>query len=39
VGSYATALDTKGFSVTLIKADNEMIDLWDKKVKTVSMNW
>ena len=39
IGSYATSLDTKGFSISLIKSDDEIIKLWDKKVKTIGLNW
>ncbi|MBB5435585.1 dihydroxyacetone kinase subunit DhaK [Nocardiopsis composta] len=39
VGSYVTALDMRGCSVTLLRADDELVDLWDAPVRTPSLTW
>jgi len=39
VGSYITSLDMAGTSVTLLKADDELISLWDAPVRTPSLRW
>ncbi|PMO59571.1 dihydroxyacetone kinase subunit DhaK [Vibrio breoganii] len=39
VGEYCTALDMEGISITLLKADKEMIDLFDAPVNTAAMTW
>lgn len=38
-GSYVTALDMSGVSITLSKADEQMLDLWDAPVKTPGLTW
>ena len=37
VGSYVTSLDMAGCSVTLLKADDDLIDLWDHPVRTPAL--
>ncbi|KYG74647.1 dihydroxyacetone kinase DhaK subunit [Roseivirga ehrenbergii] len=37
VGSYITALDMQGCSITLVRADDEMIKLWDAPVNTAGL--
>ncbi|MEE1825772.1 dihydroxyacetone kinase subunit DhaK [Streptomyces sp. BE20] len=37
VGNYVTSLDMAGFSVTLTKADEELLDLWDAPVDTPAL--
>jgi len=37
VGNYITSLDMAGCSVTLLKADDEMIHLWDAPVVTAGL--
>ena len=39
VGSYITSLDMAGCSVTLLKADDEMLRLWDAPVSTPGLRW
>jgi dihydroxyacetone kinase-like protein len=39
VGSYITSLDMAGCSVTLLKADDEVIRLWDAPVNTSALRW
>ena len=39
VGSYMTSLDMAGCSVTLLKADDELLRLWDAPVHTPSLRW
>nr|BFE37386.1 dihydroxyacetone kinase subunit DhaK [Actinomadura rugatobispora] len=39
VGPYVTALDMKGMSITLVRADDELLDLWDAPVRTPALNW
>jgi dihydroxyacetone kinase-like protein len=37
VGSYVTSLDMAGCSVTLLKADDGLVDLWDHPVHTPAL--
>jgi dihydroxyacetone kinase-like protein len=39
VGPYVTALDMRGFSITLLRADDEFVDLWDAPVRTSALTW
>ncbi len=39
IGPYITSLEMQGVSITLLKMDDEMIELWDAPVKTPSMRW
>jgi dihydroxyacetone kinase-like protein len=39
VGPYITSLDMAGCSVTLLKADDEILRLWDAPVRTPAMWW
>jgi phosphoenolpyruvate---glycerone phosphotransferase subunit DhaK len=39
VGSYATSLDTHGFSLTLAALEAEELKLWDASVQTAALNW
>lgn len=39
VGSYMTSLEMQGCSITLLKLDDEMIQLWDAPVNTASWRW
>jgi dihydroxyacetone kinase-like protein len=39
VGSYVTSLDMAGCSVTLIRVDAELVDLWDAPVRTPALSW
>jgi dihydroxyacetone kinase-like protein len=39
VGSYVTSLDMNGLSVTLVRADDELVQLWDAPVRTPALCW
>jgi dihydroxyacetone kinase-like protein len=39
VGNYITSLDMAGCSVTLLRADDEMLSLWDDPVVTPGLRW
>jgi len=39
VGNYITSLDMAGCSVTMLRADDEMISLWDAPVETSGLRW
>jgi dihydroxyacetone kinase-like protein len=39
VGNLITSLDMAGMSVTILKADDEMIRLWEAPVKTPGLRW
>lgn len=39
VGDYITSLDMAGCSVTVLKADDELLGLWDAPVNTPGLRW
>jgi dihydroxyacetone kinase-like protein len=39
VGSYITSLDMAGCSVTLVRADDDVLRLWDAPVRTPGLRW
>ena len=39
VGNYITSLEMAGCSITLLRADQEMLSLWDDPVLTASLRW
>lgn len=39
VGNYVTSLDMPGCSLTLVRADDEMVRLWDAPVDTPALRW
>jgi dihydroxyacetone kinase-like protein len=39
VGNYITSLEMAGCSVTLLKADDELVRLWDAPVQTPGLRW
>jgi dihydroxyacetone kinase-like protein len=39
VGNYITSLEMAGFSVTLLRVDDELIRLWDAPVHTPALRW
>ena len=39
VGSYITSLEMAGCTITLVKADDEMLELWDAPVSTAALRW
>ena len=39
VGNYVTSLDMAGCSVSLLRLDDELLDLWDAPVDTPALHW
>ncbi len=39
VGNYITSLEMAGFSITLLKLDDELTQLWDAPVLTPALRW
>ena len=39
VGSYITSLEMAGFSVTLLKVDDDLLRWWDAPVHTAALRW
>lgn len=39
VGNYITSLEMQGCSITLLKADDDLLSLWDAPVKTPALRW
>ena len=39
VGNAITSLEMAGCSVTLLKADDELVSLWDDPVRTAALRW
>ena len=39
VGPYITSLEMQGISITLLRLDDELIDLWDAPVHTAALRW
>jgi dihydroxyacetone kinase-like protein len=39
VGPYITSLEMQGISLTALKLDDELIELWDAPVHTVALRW
>ena len=39
VGSYITSLEMQGISVTLLRLDDELTQLWDAPVHTAALRW
>ncbi|WP_203136944.1 dihydroxyacetone kinase subunit DhaK [Microbacterium sp. JZ31] len=39
VGDYITSLDMAGASLTLLRADDELLGLWDAPVETAALRW
>lgn len=39
VGNYITSLDMAGVSITICKADSQLIELWDAPVHTPGLRW
>jgi dihydroxyacetone kinase-like protein len=39
VGNHTTSIETQGFSVTCMKADQEMLSCWDAPVNTPALRW
>ena len=39
VGSYVTSLDMAGCSITLVRAQPDLLELWDAPVLTPGLRW
>ena len=39
VGNYITSLDMAGCAITLLRADDELLSLWDDPVRTPALRW
>jgi dihydroxyacetone kinase-like protein len=39
VGNYITSLDMAGCAITLLRADDELLSLWDDPVLTPALRW
>jgi dihydroxyacetone kinase-like protein len=39
VGNYVTSLDMAGCSVTVLRADDDILGLWDAPVSTPALRW
>jgi dihydroxyacetone kinase-like protein len=39
VGNYITSLDMAGCAITLLRADDELMSLWDDPVLTPALRW
>ncbi|MBE9376272.1 dihydroxyacetone kinase subunit DhaK [Saccharopolyspora sp. HNM0983] len=39
VGPFTTSLEMQGMSLTLLKLDQELVDLWDSPVHTAALRW
>lgn len=39
VGSYVTSLEMQGFSISVLKLDAELTELWDAPVQTAALRW
>ena len=39
IGNYITSLEMAGYSMTLLKADHELLTLWDAPVHTPALRW
>lgn len=39
VGPYITSLEMQGMSLTLLKLDDELTELWDAPVRTAALHW
>lgn len=39
VGSYVTSLEMAGLTITMVKADEELLELWDAPVNTPALRW
>ena len=39
VGNYITSLEMAGCSITMLKANDELLELWDAPVHTAGLRW
>jgi len=39
VGNYVTSLEMQGASISVLKLDDELTELWDAPVQTAALRW
>jgi dihydroxyacetone kinase-like protein len=39
VGNYITSLEMQGFSLTMMRVNKEIVELWDAPVFTPALKW
>lgn len=39
IGTYITAIEMQGMSITLLRMDDELLRLWDAPVNTPRLRW
>jgi dihydroxyacetone kinase-like protein len=39
VGTFATSLEMQGVSITILRLDDELLELWDAPVHTAALRW
>ncbi len=39
IGPYITSLEMQGMSITILKADDEILKYWDAPVNTPGLRW
>ncbi|HEV7956348.1 MAG TPA: dihydroxyacetone kinase subunit DhaK [Marisediminicola sp.] len=39
IGNYVTSLEMQGFSITVLRLDDELTQLWDAPVQTAALRW
>ena len=39
VGPYVTSLEMQGMSLTLLRLDDDLLELWDAPVRTAALRW
>jgi phosphoenolpyruvate---glycerone phosphotransferase subunit DhaK len=39
VGNYITALEMQGCSISVLRLDDELTELWDAPVHTAALRW
>ena len=39
VGNYTTSLEMQGMSLSVLKLDDELTELWDAPVQTAALRW
>ena len=39
IGPYMTSLEMAGFSITLLRLDDELVGYWDAPVNTPGLRW
>ena len=39
IGTYITAIEMQGMSITLLRMDDDLLGLWDAPVNTPRLHW